>query len=85
MMLFFQTTLGKILIWQKFSGMWESDFKFAKESLVSQNRLLNGVHSIWNFHGLSYKLRFMSLYIYSFYSFMLLIFVAFVIRKLKVV
>ena len=28
MMVFFQTRLGKILIWQKFSGTWESDFKF---------------------------------------------------------
>ena len=26
MVVFFQTWLGKILIWQKFSGMWESDF-----------------------------------------------------------
>ena len=27
MMVFFWTRLGKILIWQNFSGTWESDFK----------------------------------------------------------
>ena len=27
MMVFLQTWLGKILIWQKFSYTWESDFK----------------------------------------------------------
>ena len=27
MIVFFQIRLGKILIWQKFSGMWESNFK----------------------------------------------------------
>ena len=27
MMVFFWTNLGIILIWQKFSGTWESDFK----------------------------------------------------------
>ena len=27
MIVFFQTRLGKILIWQKFAGTWESDFK----------------------------------------------------------
>ena len=27
MMVFFQTRLGKNLIWQKFSGTWKSDFK----------------------------------------------------------
>ena len=37
MMVFFQTRLGKILIWAKFSEMWESDFNSNYEKLAKCN------------------------------------------------
>ena len=37
MMTFFQKRLGKILIWQKLSGAWESDF----------NSFLNALHCVY--------------------------------------
>ena len=39
MMIFFGTRLRKILIWQKFSGTWESDFK---EKCLAPNNVIYG-------------------------------------------
>ena len=34
MMVFFRKSLGKILIWQKFSWTWESDFKVEHRKII---------------------------------------------------
>ena len=40
MIVFCQTGLGKILIWQKFSGMWESDY-----NQISSGNIRYKIHS----------------------------------------
>ena len=48
MMVFFRRRLGKILLWQKFSGTWESDFNWSVTwQWLSFTRCIHGRWDLW--------------------------------------
>ena len=51
MMVFFQTWLEEIFIWETFSGMWESDFKDClHENSICPKMSIKPISVVWSYH-----------------------------------